>query len=625
MIGTVILFTALLSIAFVVSLAAKPKVVAAITFSMLFVSIFGGILIYGYGYGHDCLLQDMPMAVLKAAISAIGMLLGRNDWADVADAPFFQSGFGTFVFWLLHVLGMYAAAGTAAATVGASLLRRFRLWLSRWNDVVLIYGIHTVSLEFGQELLARKRTSVVFVDEEPSETLVKEIHAMGGVDRSDAHALAADRRFVKSMGIRPGKRKIWLYVMAKENTKNLCYADAFKKALEAEKILPEQTSLVLIGAEEGVQTSFVAKEGRYGYGNLDIIDKAQLAARRLIRQYPPAKALTFDEKGKATQDLDCMIFGFGRIGQAVLQQVTINGQFYGSTFHAAVFDPKCAELTGCVRVQNKCLLDDYDIRFVNCDARSKEMYEYLESHKDTLNYAVVCTGSDKINEEIADELLRHFARRGKNLPVYTCSYSGVQRISFDSVPKKWKLYCADLLWQNGMDIMAMAVNQIYCQGNGKTMQKNWESCDYFSRMSSRAFADFIPSMLHMAGQTLEGVPADWKPEGELLENLAITEHMRWCAFHYSMGYTPMTPEEFHTRGRQHAKEREETGKGKLRIGKDTLRRVHACLTPWEKLDELSQAENSYTGKNLDYKDMDRNNVLAMPQILAIAREAEELL
>ena len=42
--------------------------------------------------------------------------------------------------------------------------------------------------------------------------------------------------------------------MAKENTKNLCYADAFKKALEAEKILPEQTRFVCIekDPEKGV-------------------------------------------------------------------------------------------------------------------------------------------------------------------------------------------------------------------------------------------------------------------------------------------------------------------------------------------------------------------------------------
>ena len=49
------------------------------------------------------------------------------------------------------------------------------------------------------------------------------------------------------------------------------------------------------------------------------------------------------------------------------------------------------------------------------------------------------------------------------------------------------------------------------------------------------------------------------------------------------------------------------------------------MIPWDDLDALSVAENGYTGKNLDYKAMDRNNVLAMPQILAIAREEEDLL
>ena len=37
--------------------------------------------------------------------------------------------------------------------------------------------------------------------------------------------------------------------------------------------------------------------------------------------------------------------------------------------------------------------------------------------------------------------------------------------------------------------------------------------------------------------------------------------------------------------------------------------------PWTALDELSEKENRLTGRNVDYKQIDINNVLALPKLL----------
>jgi hypothetical protein len=52
-----------------------------------------------------------------------------------------------------------------------------------------------------------------------------------------------------------------------------------------------------------------------------------------------------------------------------------------------------------------------------------------------------------------------------------------------------------------------------------------------------------------------------------------------------------------------------------RIAKNADDLTHACLVPWEQLDTLSKRENAVTGGQVDYKAMDRNNVLAVPDIL----------
>ena len=50
--------------------------------------------------------------------------------------------------------------------------------------------------------------------------------------------------------------------------------------------------------------------------------------------------------------------------------------------------------------------------------------------------------------------------------------------------------------------------------------------------------------------------------------------------------------------------------------KDVEHKRHGCLVPWDDLDELSDFENSYTGKNVDYKQMDRENVKAVCKIIS---------
>ena len=62
---------------------------------------------------------------------------------------------------------------------------------------------------------------------------------------------------------------------------------------------------------------------------------------------------------------------------------------------------------------------------------------------------------------------------------------------------------------------------------------------------------------------------------------------------------------------------------KIKIAKDTQARRHACLVPWSDLDELSERENGLTGRNVDYKQLDINNVLELPHLLQVQEEAAQ--
>ena len=120
----------------------------------------------------------------------------------------------------------------------------------------------------------------------------------------------------------------------------------------------------------------------------------------------------------------------------------------------------------------------------------------------------------------------------------------------------------------------------------------------------------------------ELLSGNWKPEPALLRSLGETEHLRWCAFHYANGYAPMERADFESRAAAWKNSMEEGCETAPRPAKDTQRRLHACLIPWDELDELSAAEHRLTGRDVDYQQTDINNVLALPKLLAEERSGD---
>ena len=77
----------------------------------------------------------------------------------------------------------------------------------------------------------------------------------------------------------------------------------------------------------------------------------------------------------------------------------------------------------------------------------------------------------------------------------------------------------------------------------------------------------------------------------------------------------MSKEEFEANARVWRQCRAEGKACGIKIAKNSRARTHACLIPWEELDEPSDRENAITGRNVDYKQIDIDNVLTMPKIL----------
>ena len=607
--------------AVVVLLTVNPKYVTRATMISCIIAAVLGLLLYGYGY---VAISDNPLqAVFRAVFAVCRMFIGESDFGDIESVAIFELRVVTLVFWACHLLAFYATASAALSVIGAKALKKARLWLGREEELSIIYGINADSVEFGKKLEETKKSNLVFVDGNPDSSMGFAIEDTDLLLRSDSKAAEGTPAFLRGIGACRKKRKITLYALSKDSTENVRYARKLLASMKDCGIDPSRTTLVLYAREDLPASNFQNSQDAYGFGFVTVFQEHGLVARLLIRHYPPCDYISFDDKGRSTEDFHMVMVGFGRIGQTVLRQLIMNGQFAGGKFRAAVFAPDCETASGFFFRQFRSILDHFDITFFPHDGRSTQLYDYLTDHRD-IKYVVINTGSEKLNNEISEEISQVLQHQGNSAPVFQCSYQGIRVQNADTSESVLnEVYAPEVLSMHTIDSMAMIVNQHYMGSSSNGALQDWLKCDYFSRMSCRAFADFIRAYLRAAGKTQEEAMAgDWDFSSEVWENLSIMEHERWCAFHYCMGFNPMTAEEYSSRAATYLEQIKTPGVKPLRIGKNLDAKTHACLIGWDELDALSQREFAITGKKVNYKDMDTENVRIIPKLLRVRKEMQ---
>ncbi len=612
-IPTVVLFLVLL-----LSLGFQPKFMSKLTGGLLFFAGISGILLYGYGYSVQ--FESIPQVIARTLFSVFCMFLGRNEIGAISAAPLLKHPAMQVYIYVVHLMALYATASAMAATIGTRLIRTLRLLVLRRGDLAVIYGTDENTVGFAEQLLKNKKSTVVMVDTGSGSSFDGRILRMGSLLLSTEDAKKPTSAFLKRIGLKPGKRRFSLYCLS-DASSNLRYASAMKELLEAAGVYPAQTNLTILLENEEAGAQLEASEGRYGFGSVYAVDVPHLAARLMIKTCHPASTMSFDSSGRAAEDFEALVIGFGRTGQAVLRTLIMNGQFCGSRFHATVVSDHYREQAGSFYYKYPGLENVCHVDYIQQNARSIELYDHFEKHFQHLNYVAVCTGSEKENAEIASELADFFASRNISAPIFQCSHTGIRLLDAAGIVSFTGIYSVGVLENSALDAMAKVINHRYHLSEGRTADEDWALCDYFSRMSCRASADYVDAYLTAAGTTREAVLENgWELPPETLENLSIAEHLRWMAFHQAMGYRPMPEDAFEARAAEYRRQLEATGKPGIRPGKDTVSKLHACLIPWEELDALGEREFALTGRRVDYKEMDRDNVRMVADMLRQAAE-----
>ena len=608
---TVVLFLVIL-----LSLGLQSKIVGKLSGVLLLIVGVLGVSLYGYAYFK--LLESPVQAVARTLFSVFCMFLGRNEISAISAVPELKTPLMQCLIYMTHLLALYLTASAVVASIGTRLIRTLRLSFSRTKELHLIYGTSDESIAFGNDLLKKKMGMVVFIDPVQEKSYDNTVLQMGALLLSSGYGLDPSPAFLREIGVKPGKRQFHLYCLHSSPSMNLRYAQQMEEALNNAGVYPAQTSVTALLESEALGTTLQNTNERYGYGSVIALERHELSARLAMKACPPYETMTFDDHGKAKEDFEVLLVGFGKTGQALLRNLLQNGQFAGSEFKATVIDDNYRASTGYFFEQYPGIREHYQLNFAPYNARSIDAYEHVIRSIRKLNYAVVCTGNESINEEVAAELFTHFQNQRILVPVLECSSRKIRIRTLDQrIVTVDGVFDTDILCNETIDRLAMIINHSYHRSEGHTAEEDWAACDYFSRCSCRSSADYLDAFLHAAGTNREEVMKNgWNPDPETLDVLSQTEHMRWCAFHYAMGYKTMPEEIFRKRGEEHLKD------PSVRISKDTVSRYHACLVPWDELKTLSEKEAEYTGRYTDYQAMDTNNVLAAGSLV---QEAEAII
>lgn len=360
--------------------------------------------------------------------------------------------------------------------------------------------------------------------------------------------------------------------------------------------------------------------------NIHLLDIANLSIQQLKNhvEYQPISFVSPNtKKGVVENSFNALVIGFGETGRDAVRYLYEFGAFPNlegrrSLFKCYAVDKQIDQLAGSFYNNSPALLDSKEIELLKMDEQSMDFWRWVDGQILMLNYIIIAIGNDKKDMQIAIDILDKAMKKGKdmsNFKIFIRTYSKEN--------ESWMKEMAHFYNQKLQDVFVIfgTYEELYTYKNiidedtlrqakefyaGYTSKKKddptWEQrhliCEkeeqdgvsYRLKEREKVTLDDINAVIRKENQdiansrhidtklTLVGLSRKSKKEDfdkltdEQKKNLAICEHLRWCASHEMTGYVWGEKD-------------------------DNLRKTHSCLKPWQDLTKDYQA--------YDYQVMDR--------------------
>lgn len=410
-------------------------------------------------------------------------------------------------------------------------------------------------------------------------------------------------------------RRSDLFILSDNESENFHLLSVLLKNLESLKVKTElkiHLRTVSPNASE-VYKSVIAKASE----RLVLHDQAQIVARQLVNDNLPIIWIKenypnhISKDATVSRDFTVMIIGFGLNGNSVFRKFYEQGQFVGSRFNAIVIDRDLKRLKGDFINRYSGLVAELgnNLKFYDEEVGSLGFYEILKDYSAKVDYIVISLGNDDLSLKTAFDVKYFMSRYQRPYKIFTqISRNNIfLNVSDENIKvfgRDSDVFTEEIITRESYYSLAKSVHAAYDKEVFESKRKAWEQLSNFTQESNISVVEHSLTKLILAGlYSAEG--DDTNDENgdkrekitttalrnkllerlcsftsydqfqatigsEAIKNIAITEHLRWNAFHFINGWVRWELSDIPTGSRN----------------KDELRKLHACLVSWDELDAV---------------------------------------
>ena len=639
------------------------------TYFMIAVAIILGILFYAYGYFY--VSEKNPSSILISALKSIfaifSMVAGKSSLSDISSVPLLNNKIVLLIFYIIHLF-IYTIVITALlVNFGKHLIvsmNNLYRWLFCKNNIYIFYRINEKVINVIKNI-PEKDSQIVILEKdflknnENFDDIVMKRHSIILSDKlfkdnskNNKSDLVLADKYLSSilLGKRFKNKNIRFYALNDNVYENYKVISELCDYLQPKDYYNKIKVTIYIDEKYNLRVL----ENRKVFDYIRGFDEKEIMSRVLVSNYPPSKYIEFENcKAKDGESFNCLIIGFGSLSQNILKKLFIYGHFANTQFNCKIIDKNFKDVAGKFKHEFGFLNDEriYLNKFTNItseeiDARSEKFYDYFMSNKDSINYVVVGTGSDKSNEEIIKYLIRMRNDLNLKFDLFDClenriyAYEYVENNQEDLHKMKVEYKSVDYLADDRIDTAGKWINYVYNKKHDTNfdpikekneIDKEWNKRDYYDKNSSINAADYYTTILKVCKYNItnfnnqvfddkklnelkEGFGNN-KEKGSKYYNLTAIDHDRWAGYILlEQRYGYMDDTHWDKRANEYNNLSEEEKKN-YRIQNDKENRLHAYLRSMDDLQKLYIKEDAVT-KNDPNKRYGAFNNLDMAVLIA---------
>ena len=520
----VVVIVALIICAFMIRTKRSIEKFSILLFTIVFV---GSFTLYFIGYSQDK-ENNIFISILRSIFSTGRLFLINDDYSYIkeiiSDSSILSSFWYTTFFWTVHVLALLWLTLAILSIFGRKIIQQVILMLKFGETIYVICGANSRSMCLLNSLASNKRRLIIIIDEKANNAMEEKIQDVGAIFLKDRlfDEGTISQNVLKKIGLSNNllKRKIKLFLFEDDEVYNISIAKAI--TMEANNCEFASGNLTIY-VESNDKYILTDTEDTINCGpvkyNVNIINEADLAARRLMDEYPVIHTMEVDTSTATIKDnkgCTILIVGFGKIGREVLFKSLCNGQFVNTfkkplPFNAIVVDSQWNHKAWPFRNMYPALEAEYPgIVYHPYSSNSDDFEKLLEEKLEDVNYIVIAIENDNDNLELAKNIKNFASKKGielgkKIIAVHMRNQSnlfndGNENSLFKNIKffgEYESIFNEDTIINEKMDIVAQKINDHYNKTHG--MDGKWVDMSLFTKNSNRSAATHLRTKLQLIG------------------------------------------------------------------------------------------------------------------------------